>query len=492
LIKRFFSWLKRGFSSLRFRFIVVFVLAVFVAVGLYFTVEIAATALINNVYLSEENKEEREAALLDDLQGYIYDNGITSQNTEKIGEWARKNHYVYLLIYRGNELFFTSDDVPEGEPEDTPPDSSGGVGDGTEDTEDGKGELGGGITVKFPSREELLEYAKQNDMYLLEMSKTDEEPSGSVPIFAQFTDFSEYLYYDLSNVLALVLAAISIVLTLLFYMGRVTSRIIRLGEEVTVIAKGATDHSIVAEGNDEISALAINVESMRSSIIENYKREKAATEANNALITSMSHDIRTPLTILLGYIDVMSQHAEGDELMQGYIKAAENTAMRLKKLSDDMFGYFLVFGNKEMKLSVEDYDAETLIDQMLSEHILLMKENGYELDLGEIEVEELFGKSVRTDAGALVRIFDNAFSNLYKYADRAQPVKIIVSADACQIKIEISNKIRRDGERVESNGIGLKTCQKLAEIIGAGFETGADGDNYIVKLTLQYTEKSSS
>ena len=63
----------------------VFVLAVFVAVGLYFTVEIAATALINNVYLSEENKEEREAALLDNLQGYIYDNGITSQNTEKIG-----------------------------------------------------------------------------------------------------------------------------------------------------------------------------------------------------------------------------------------------------------------------------------------------------------------------------------------------------------------------------------------------------------------------
>ena len=66
-----------------------------------------------------------------------------------------------------------------------------------------------------------------------------------------------------------------------------------------------------------------------------------------------------------------------DKAVQEYLKAAESTAMRLKKLSDDMFGYFLVFGGKELEINMESYDAATLIDQMLFEHITLMRESGY-------------------------------------------------------------------------------------------------------------------
>ena len=241
---------------------------------------------------------------------------------------------------------------------------------------------------------------------------------------------------------------------------------------------------ISVSGKDEIATLAANVENMRSSMVENHEKEKAALNANSELITSMSHDIRTPLTVLLGYLDIMRASAEGNEEMQAYIKAAESTALRLKRLSDDMFGYLLVFGNSNSQPVLEEYNAETLILQMLSEHILLIGESGYNVDTTAINHASLVGKKVVTDPQSLVRIFDNAFSNLYKYADKEKPIKISISAEACEIIVEISNHIRRDGERVESNGIGLRTCKKLAEQLNAGFEFGGNDNTYFVKLTL--------
>jgi signal transduction histidine kinase len=171
--------------------------------------------------------------------------------------------------------------------------------------------------------------------------------------------------------------------------------------------------------------------------------------------------------------------------MQAYIKAAESTALRLKRLSDDMFGYLLVFGNSNSQPVLEEYNADTLIDQMLSEHMLLIGESGYNIDASAIDYNSIVGKKIVTDPQSLVRIFDNAFSNLYKYADKQNPIKISIRAEACDIIVEISNHIRHDGEKVESNGIGLRTCKKLAEQINAGFEFGGDGETYSVKLTLK-------
>ena len=92
-------------------------------------------------------------------------------------------------------------------------------------------------------------------------------------------------------------------------------------------------------------------------MLENLEKEHAALEANKELITAMSHDIRTPLTVLLGYIDIMKLNApEGDDMRQ-YIEASERTALRLKKMSDDMFGYFLVYGGG-IEVEVEECDAD--------------------------------------------------------------------------------------------------------------------------------------
>ena len=374
--------------------------------------------------------------------------------------------------------------------DDDVPDTDGGNDDSDKDGDSGSSSGGssgeypggtiGGITVDLPTKSELQEAAKKLDMLFIELPENQY-------VYARFAEFTEYLYYDIINIASLVFSFIVMLVILLLYITRVTFRIGKLGATVNHVASGDSERKISINGKDEIAELADNVESMRSTMVENYKREKEALNSNTELITSMSHDIRTPLTVLLGYIDVMRQNSENNEQMQGYIKAAESTAMRLKKLSDDMFGYFLVFGRDEQKTVLEEYDALTIFEQMLAEHVLLMNENGYVTNLS-ID-DGLFGKSIRADAQGLVRIFDNVFSNMCKYADKSEPIEIEASVSDGSARVSFLNKIKRDVEAVESNGIGLKTCKKLAENMGARFGYSEGENTFVSELLFDLCEQ---
>ena len=614
------SKIRRGYISLRMRFVAVFIIAAISAVVLYFATNVGANYYINNVYLSEEHKAEREAAYHEDLQNYIRENGITFESIDRVSEWAKDNQYVYLMIYKeqtDDEALFIPDDMvdklpqnqggssssggssfpqapdqgsadntdpdaPDGgdtpgeEPDDTDENDGNGdtgagddvgngendsaeapgddveggesdntetdgaetpggeepdgtEGDGSEDndaeddapvegddstdpdgepedekdpdedepaedekdpedddsTEDDKkpeedkkpeDEPLGGITINWPTKSQLEAEARSKDMLFIELPENQY-------VYAKFAEYTEYLYYDIVNISCIVLAALTILTIFLLYISKLTKRISRLGQEVTIVAAGDTDKHITIKGEDEISELASNVETMRSAIVENYKKEKEALDSNTALITSMSHDIRTPLTVLFGYIDVMKARAGDDEVMQGYISAAESTAQRLKNLSDDMFGYFLVFGKDETTLAIEEYDALTLLEQMLSEHVFLMKEQGYTVDVS-VEEDRLREICVRTDANSMVRILGNIFSNLVKYAEPTEPINISIYLSETSVVAEFYNSIRTDTEQVESNRIGLKTCKKLAEKMGTGFEHFTLSNEFYVKLSL--------
>ena len=498
-------------------------MAIALATVAFFVSNSVSKYIINDVYLSDENKTKREEQYHKSLQDYIDERGIGFEDIDRVSEWQKKNQYVYLMIYKektDDQALFIPDDMIENPPtggsqppqnpdsgenpnDTTAPDTDGGADggtdggagaeDGAEDdssdkNEDEKDETGkgnsdkplgniGGITVTVPTKSELKKEAEKLEMLFIEL------PDNQY-VYAKFAEYTEYLYYDIANISSLAFGGLIMLMLFLVYISMLTARIRRLGVAVNRVAIGETERQITAVGRDEIALLAGNVERMRSSIVENYNRKKEALDSNTALITSMSHDIRTPLTVLLGYIDVMRAEVEDNPKMQEYIKAAENTAMRLKKLSDDMFGYFLVFGKNEDEMPMEEYDADTLIGQMISEHILLMKENGYTTSVA-IDDEGIGGKTVKTDAPSLLRIFDNVFSNIYKYADKSSPVKIEVSAHPCKIVARFENKIRRDKAEVESNGIGLKTCRKLAEFMGAGFSAEADGDKFTVDISLQ-------
>lgn len=446
---------KRAYS-LRTGLGLLILLGVFVAAAVFVVTLFGFNFVIDRYYVTEEHRTEREIRFYTDLQEYVTDHALSSSDIKSVTEWVRRNPYVYLLISNDDELIFSSGENEEDGDLLTP------------------GKPGTGITVDFPSEEELREYAESGSPYPLVFS--DET------VVCSLTEFTEYLYYDAANLVSLVMAVLAFSIIILVYFHRITRRITRLAVDVAVVADGDMSHAIYPdEQGDEISALTRHVEAMRSSIVSTLESEREAVNANTELITAMSHDIRTPLTVLLGYLDVMKLQEQTEE-SRTYLKAAEATALRLKELSDDMFRYFVAFG-KPAEVSIQPYDAATLLDQMLAEHILLLKEQGYVL-----KAENGFllptGAQLLTDAPQLMRMIDNIFSNIVKYADASAPIVIGDFLDNDYICLHFRNKIRADSAHVESTGIGLKTCSRIASAIGARFTVSKEDGLFTVSLAL--------
>lgn len=286
------------------------------------------------------------------------------------------------------------------------------------------------------------------------------------------------------NFISLIVAAIALAAVLISYFSIIIKRIKRVASDVTIVSQIDINYEIEGDGNDEIASLARDVELMREKLLLNVSSAEEVRTANNELIAALSHDIRTPLTVLLGYLDMMKEHEGCDEVMMDYILASENTAMRLKQLSNDMFKYTLAFGDMKDSVSLEEYDALTLIEQILTEHIFLLRDSGYQVkvEFGAAAMPE--GTLVRTDAQNLMRIIDNVFSNLRKYADKSTPIVISTSFTDTKLTIEAKNKIATYSDEAESNGIGLKSCVRLSRLVADKFEYSSDGEYFTSTLVL--------
>lgn len=426
-------------------------------------------------YLLPENVAERDRLNKEELQSYVTDNGVTSEDVDKLSEWAADNKYWYVLIFKADELLFESgreNAKTEENKENEVQKPSNSVENGKTETENESIEdkyFSSGITVIPPSREDLITDALEGGSYPIHMAD-------GVVLLAYMTDYTEYLYYDVANILSFLLALVAFIVTMWLHFYGITKRISSLGKEVTIVAEGDMEHPIVAKGNDEITRLSMDVEYMRTSMLENVQKQYNALEANKDLITAMSHDIRTPLTVLLGYLEIMKLNAPEGE-MKNYIEASERTAMRLKKMSDDMFGYFLVYGG-ELEVDIQECNARTLVEQMISGHVFLLREQGYTIEYNfENEAADFLEDVVMvTDPPQLMRIFENVFSNVTKYADKEKPVLINISFEIDEMTIKVSNTISKNPDEAQKNGIGLQSCMKLANAMDIRFSSEEEGD----------------
>ena len=330
----------------------------------------------------------------------------------------------------------------------------------------------------------LTEEARKNYVTALEDALGDDNALYPVyfvdgTLIVAVVDFTEEFFSNLVFVISVLAGLVVIAVIMICYFGTITKRITLLQKSVRKIEQGDFDHKITQRGRDEIGLLARDVESMRDSIVENMTRERRAWEANAGLITAMSHDIRTPLTVLLGYLDLIEMQNDG-QISEEYIASCRENAMRLKNLSDDMFSYFLVFGKGDGEITLSRVDARMLVEHIVSEYTLLLSERGYSFEMtGELpavylDIEERYFR----------RVMDNIFSNIIKYADSTSPVLLGVERGEDTLGLYCQNKTRTDKDIPESNGIGLRTCAKMMEEMGGGLSYGEVDGIFTVALTL--------
>ena len=538
---------KKIFVSLNIKLIIVLTVALIVASAVFAGVKELGDFLVWRYYLDEEDRLERADGYIEDFQKYVTDNKLSVKDSSLISSWNAGN-YIDMIIYKDSTLFYAPEwfmdfngdgeesDVAEdsedltgeteeaGETEEThaSTESDDGESDSYLESQDTEALVGGEESVatealESDSREDsdvetesltetgefvdkgwfsgdrgFVQYLTQEarETYLSRVDDILEGNQALTPIyfvdgtlFVMVVDYTEEFLAGLVFAIAIVSALLVLVVIMLVNFSNTTMRIKRLADNVKLVEGGDLEHPIKAEGNDEITALANDVNSMRNSVVDNMSKEKKAWETNAELITAMSHDVRTPLTVMLGYLDLMELQ-NSDPSSEEYIAACKENAMKLKRLSDDMFSYFLVFGKNEIDLAGIPECPADLIGHMIAEHQLLFDENGYCVKFNG-EIPKVM---VKIDAVLFGRVIDNIFSNISKYADQNEPVLVSSDFDGACLKLCFENKIKADDDHAESNRIGIKTCIRIMEQLGGSFETRAENERFTVLLTIPATE----
>ena len=196
---------------------------------------------------------------------------------------------------------------------------------------------------------------------------------------------------------------------------------------------------------------------MRLSINERQAEEEKARWANHKLVTSMSHDLRTPLTILLGFLEILDgKKYNSSEELENYINKAKNKAFQIKELSDRIFEYFFAFNLEEGELNRDYYSTEVVCD-MVEDYVFSLEEKGFVVKC-ENDCKE---GMVYIDPKVFSRVFDNIFSNILKYADKTKTVDISLKRENDTFVAEIANAVAQIDHKEESTNIGLQVCTNI-------------------------------
>lgn len=273
------------------------------------------------------------------------------------------------------------------------------------------------------------------------------------------------------------------------YIGRRMKQILCLKDEILLMAGGDLSHPISPCGFDEIGTLAEELDHLRTSFAETIAREEESRNANQDLITAMSHDLRTPLTILKGYLEILKLKRNDPALAEEYLDRCMRKADDIREMTDKMFEYALVFEDKEEPVLT---DLPTgIVFSCLHENMDFLSLTGFTIeytpDFTESSSAELFSVEsgiLLADATMLKRIFNNLFSNILKYGDKAKPVTVSCRLVKGEIGISLQNAIKSDRSQIASNKIGLRSTAKMVELHHGSFSSAKKGDSFTVEIVL--------
>jgi signal transduction histidine kinase len=292
-----------------------------------------------------------------------------------------------------------------------------------------------------------------------------------------------YSYHALNMIypylLISVLLSVAVFLSLtLIFINRRMKAILNLKDEILLMASGELEHKIPDCGEDEIGILSGELDNLRVALKENIQQEEESRKANQDLITAISHDLRTPLTILNGYLEVLKLKRIPPETEEEYLDRCLQKTSDIKEMTDKMFEYALVFEESE-DVNMTEVSAAS-VRTVLRENLDFLQLAGFQ---AEAVLEECTGR-ILGDETMFKRIFNNLFSNILKYGDKKYPVKLTFQTEKQQIKVTLINTVKTEKDEIDSNRIGLKSVEKMVGLHGGTLYVINQAGVYNVQITF--------
>lgn len=267
--------------------------------------------------------------------------------------------------------------------------------------------------------------------------------------------------------------ALSIILffaVILFFIGRKMNSVILLQKDILRMASGDLSTPVPAAGHDEIGILAQELDHLRLALQETFAQEQESHKANRDLVAALSHDLRTPLTVLKGYLEVLKLNPD-PAMQERCISQCLEKTDDIREMTDRIFEYALVYDETDSPV-LSQLSADVLL-HLLTENIDFLHLTGFHT---EPDLPEDTNESFTGDPAMIKRIFNNLFSNIIKYGDKEKPVFISAAIKnrsdmEAEIVITLQNTIKSDLSGISSTQIGLKSTRKMMELMNGTLDT---------------------
>lgn len=302
----------------------------------------------------------------------------------------------------------------------------------------------------------------------------------------------------------MVIAGISVfLLCFLLLMNNLVIYVKEITRGIRQIADGDLSVQIDVRGNDELTSIATSLNEMTGKLEQLMDREREAERTKNELITSVAHDLRTPLTSILGYMEYLSMGQKLDEATrEKYIHVVYLKAKRLQKLIEDLFSFTkLNYGKIAMKIG--KVDIVMLLNQLLEDFYPSFEDKNLECEFSCAENSIL----IDADGNLIARLFDNLINNAIKYGAEGKVIRVEAERDHEQVTVRVINygyvipkedlnRIFNKFYRIEQSrsentggtGLGLAIVKNIVDMHRGkiSVKSSLDGTVFEVRLNISF------
>ncbi|MGO4886753.1 histidine kinase dimerization/phospho-acceptor domain-containing protein [Anaerobacillus sp. MEB173] len=271
------------------------------------------------------------------------------------------------------------------------------------------------------------------------------------------------------------------------------NRMIRYTNEIAI---GNFEADLPVEGKSVLASHVANINTLKHGVKTSLKEQAKSERLKAELITNVSHDLRTPLTSIMTYTELLKSPSLSDDERNSYIKIIDRKSKRLKVLIDDLFEASKM-ASGTIELSKEKVDLVQLLQQALAEYDEKMKETTLQFRITQPETPVY----AVVDGQKIWRVFDNLIGNIFKYSLEGTRVYISIDPNPNEVAITFKNVTKYElggnidemferfkrgdtSRHTEGSGLGLAIAKSIVDLHDGSMDIEVDGDLFKVSIKL--------
>lgn len=374
------------------------------------------------------------------FQEYVTEQNISSNDIQKLDEWINDNKLIYIQINKNNKWIYSSDfSIEEREMEDY----------------------------------DFFPYSS-NHYYDIKFY------DGTAKVF--ITGMYSYHTYMIALVFDMILSFLLFLLLTMLGIRKKIAYINQLSKDIKILEGGNLEYIVHIQGNDEITDLAIGLNAMKNSFKNQIEEIECLTKTNQCMVTEISHDLRTPLTSVLLYAEILkSGKCKNEQQIQSYLDKIVKKIQHMKYLLDRLLSY----STSEKKYIAAEYMPFLTIYDELSDMCYYLEKQGFQIDT---DIKWKKGKILMYEE-YLIRILDNISSNILKYADKNKTISMRNEYHTNEMSILFENPYINSNNNTDGYHIGIQNIKMMMNEMNGKCEVIQNEQVFCVCITFQYKEQ---